>query len=78
MKNELERFEALKPGVADVIDAMFDMANGMQEYGLSIADLREACELAIEDGYQDTLTICLSMMSIAVEESKRKEPPHAR
>ena len=68
---------ALKPGVCEAIDAMFEMQAAISSNGLSIADLVEGLALAIDgprqgDDGHDMALISMAMMTIALETDKTR------
>ena len=74
---KMKQIEALKPGVADAIDAMFAMDAAIRENGLSIKDLMDGLALAIEgprqgDDGHDMALVTMSMMTIALEQDKTR------
>lgn len=69
--------EALKPGVVPAVQNMMDLCRTIDSCGLTINDLADGCRLAIADGH-DHAEICLSMMTIAVKESRKETASNAR
>lgn len=61
---------ALRPGVAEAMDAVFALSEAIHTHQLSALDLAAGCELAIEDGH-DMLVIQLCMMLHAVQLSQK-------
>ncbi len=60
----------LRTGVMNVMEILFELEETVRNSEVTIEEIAECAQIAIEDGY-DLMLIALSMCSMAIEDAKK-------